>query len=259
MAISVGDLATKLLNNTGMRKSDNPKTAISRAIFFITYFSLAKTYFSLAKLESIARGKVLTNSLHVVYDQEVEENTNTQAPPQNATQTPNATQPVNAPTPQSTKTLVTILLLIFVGPVGFIVMWVWSGWKVWVNLLLTFVGVLLVAVPIVAAVALIAVNPKGQLEKARLLEQIDSSTKLDSNFNPDGDYRQIFADSFMDACTTGGAEEDLCQCVLDGIETQLTDEEFNAALARGTSIMESEDFAKLVQATTTDCVIKYAK
>ncbi len=194
-----------------------------------------------------------------MYDQEVEENTSTQAPPQNTSQTPNVTQPVNAPTPQSTKTLVTILLLIFVGPVGFIVMWVWSGWKVWVKLLLTFLGVLLVVIPIVVAVALVAVNPSKQLEKAKLLEQIDSSTKLDSTFNPDGDYRQLFADSFMDACTAGGAEKDLCQCVLDGIDAQLTDEEFNAALAKGTSIMDSEDFAKLVQSTTTDCVVKYAK
>lgn len=44
-------------------------------------------------------------------------------------------------TSDDTKTIVTVLLLIFFFPVGFIMMWVWTHWPTWVKLLIsTIVG-----------------------------------------------------------------------------------------------------------------------
>ena len=45
----------------------------------------------------------------------------------------------------NTKVLITVLLLIFVYPVGLIFMWMWMRWKVWVKLLISF----LVIIPLI--------------------------------------------------------------------------------------------------------------
>ena len=42
----------------------------------------------------------------------------------------------------STPTIVTVLLLIFVFPIGVIVMWFWPKWKVWVKLLITLIAII---------------------------------------------------------------------------------------------------------------------
>lgn len=40
-------------------------------------------------------------------------------------------------TSEDTKTIVTVLALLFAYPVGLIVMWVWPKWKIWLKILLT--------------------------------------------------------------------------------------------------------------------------
>jgi hypothetical protein len=83
-----------------------------------------------------------------------------------------STQPTSQTLSQEDKnhrTLVTVLLLIFVFPVGWIVMWFYSKWPVWVKLLVSLVAlpVVLVVVAILAGVILAVVNPKAQMNKAQ--------------------------------------------------------------------------------------------
>lgn len=43
----------------------------------------------------------------------------------------------NSGTSEDTKTIVTVLALIFAYPIGLILMWVWTHWKTWLKILLT--------------------------------------------------------------------------------------------------------------------------
>lgn len=75
-----------------------------------------------------------------------------------------------------TKVIVTVLLLIFVFPIGLITMWMWMKWPTWVKVILSLVLVLPVLLAILLAIALIAINPKEQFSKA-------NNTKRSSDVN----------------------------------------------------------------------------
>lgn len=68
--------------------------------------------------------------------------------------------------PDWSPTIVTILLLLFLAPIGIIVMWIWPKWKVWVKVLITSISVLPILFAIIASVALVAINPAAQFRKA---------------------------------------------------------------------------------------------
>ena len=79
-----------------------------------------------------------------------------------------------------TKTLITILLLIFVYPVGIIMMFVWMKWPWWVKLLcvLFFIIpalVLLSVLGIFAAAVLMTLNPSAQIAKAKEAKMVSDS------------------------------------------------------------------------------------
>lgn len=79
--------------------------------------------------------------------------------------------PTSSGMSNDTKTLVTVLLLIFIYPVGLVLMWVWTHWPKWVKILLTIPVVILVLITflsIILAITLVAINPSAQLEKARV-------------------------------------------------------------------------------------------
>jgi len=80
---------------------------------------------------------------------------------------------------EDTKTIVTVLLLIFFMPVGFILMWFWTKWKVWVKLLVTllFTPVFLFLAGIVAAATLLTVNPGEQMKKANCMKSCEIVTE----------------------------------------------------------------------------------
>ncbi len=65
-----------------------------------------------------------------------------------------------------TKTIITVLCLIFVYPIGVIMMWVWMKWSVLLKLLLSAVFVIPVFL-VVSAGILATVNPAEQMGKAR--------------------------------------------------------------------------------------------
>ncbi len=67
-----------------------------------------------------------------------------------------------------TKTLVTVLLLVFAFPAGFVLMWIWTAWPKWVKFLVTgiFAFFVLIWFLIFAAAIFVSVNPQAQLERA---------------------------------------------------------------------------------------------
>lgn len=73
--------------------------------------------------------------------------------------------PSQGGTSEETKTIVTVLLLIFVYPVGAIVALLWTKWKWWVKLLVN-IPLVFVFLSVVAVIALIKINPREQIRKA---------------------------------------------------------------------------------------------
>lgn len=71
-------------------------------------------------------------------------------------------------TSQDTRTIVTVLLLLFFPLVGLILMWVWSKWATWLKVLITAVfGIwTIVVMGIFAAVLIATINPQEQIERA---------------------------------------------------------------------------------------------
>ena len=88
-----------------------------------------------------------------------------------------------APTPptetSTAKTVIVVLTLLFVYPLGVILMYVLTKWKGWVKFLLTL-PLILFLVGIAAAAVLIAIDPKGQIEKAECVSQCQQSTDVQS-------------------------------------------------------------------------------
>lgn len=66
----------------------------------------------------------------------------------------------------NTKTIITVLLLLFAYPIGLIPMWFWTNWPKWVKWLIS-VFIIIPFLGILAAIVLVAVNPLGQIQKAQ--------------------------------------------------------------------------------------------
>jgi len=71
-----------------------------------------------------------------------------------------------------TKTLIVVLSLFIIYPVGIILMYLWMKWKLWIKLLLslpiiliplTFIGIFMIAV-------LATVNPRAQIQKGQCVK-----------------------------------------------------------------------------------------
>ncbi|MBP6994064.1 hypothetical protein KBB12_02380 [Candidatus Woesebacteria bacterium] len=73
-------------------------------------------------------------------------------------------------TSNDTKSIVTVLLLIFVYPIGVLVMWLWTKWRWWVKLLASL-PFILIFVSVAAMFALIAANPGAQVQKAKFISE----------------------------------------------------------------------------------------
>ena len=71
---------------------------------------------------------------------------------------------------EGVKTVVTVLLLIFVYPIGVIVSWFLPKWKLWVKLLVSL-PLVLGFVMITLGIALLAMNPSTQLKKAQFISE----------------------------------------------------------------------------------------
>ena len=68
---------------------------------------------------------------------------------------------------EDVKTIIVVLLLVFVYPAGLIMMFVWMRWRWWVKLLVALPVVFLpIALGGMAVAMLLAINPRGQINKA---------------------------------------------------------------------------------------------
>jgi hypothetical protein len=83
-----------------------------------------------------------------------------------------------AKSPQATgasntaRTVVTILLLVFLPIIGFFVMWFWAKWNVWVKALLSIVSIIWAMVlGILAVGVLVYINPQVQTISAECSQQ----------------------------------------------------------------------------------------
>lgn len=64
-----------------------------------------------------------------------------------------------------TKLIVTVLFLIFIYPVGLLLMWFWTPWKSWIKIILSL-PVILVVLAVLMTIVLIAINPRKQFDQA---------------------------------------------------------------------------------------------
>jgi len=65
----------------------------------------------------------------------------------------------------NTKTIITVLFLIFLYPIGVVVMWFWTRWRAWVKILITLPIFLFLFLIILISV-LAAINPAKQFSTA---------------------------------------------------------------------------------------------
>lgn len=75
-----------------------------------------------------------------------------------------------------TRTIVTVLLLIFLFPIGFIVMWVWPKWPSWVKIIISL-PIVLFFVGIFAAALFTVINPKAQMQKAACVTECGGNSQ----------------------------------------------------------------------------------
>lgn len=73
------------------------------------------------------------------------------------------------PMSEDTKAIITVLLLLFFPPIGFILMWFWTNWPKWVKALVS-APLILFMLAIFATLMLIIINPVGQVKKAQELQ-----------------------------------------------------------------------------------------
>lgn len=68
-------------------------------------------------------------------------------------------------TSEDTRTIVTVILLIFAYPIGLIVMWVWTHWPKWLKIILSL-PVILFFIGMLATIVLLVANPTKKIDKS---------------------------------------------------------------------------------------------
>lgn len=86
-------------------------------------------------------------------------------------------------TSNDTRTIVAVLFLIFVYPVGALLAIFWTKWPKWVKAL-AFAPMLIITGFLVLATTLVAVNPSAQFKKAEYLKDCEKTkTRAECNKN----------------------------------------------------------------------------
>ncbi len=141
-----------------------------------------------------------------------------------------STNTIPAATGNNHRTLITALLLIFLNPIGLIVMWVWSGWKVWVKILVTVLSLIPVVLAILWMGTLMALAAKYYSSPSSFITNSTSTfpSSLTST-TPAADLMSVYRTSFVSACqsSAGNSEQanKICVCVADELIAGHTPEE----------------------------------
>jgi hypothetical protein len=92
---------------------------------------------------------------------------------------PIVSTPVQSAPPQSTgmsndtKTIITVLLLLLMFPIGLLLMWFWVKWPVWVKIVISLP---ILIIPILLASLLIAVNPSKAIRQADCVKMCQAAS-----------------------------------------------------------------------------------
>jgi len=86
---------------------------------------------------------------------------------------------------EDTKTIVTVLLLIFAYPIGLILMWVWTKWKTWIKILITLLILpfIIIFISILSIGILSTVNTQEQMIKGQCISSCSKSDNVNSCVN----------------------------------------------------------------------------
>lgn len=141
-----------------------------------------------------------------------------------------AAKKVSTPTSDDTKTIITVILLVTVYPVGLIFMWFWTNWKLWVKILVSF-PISLAILGILFAVLLIAVNPYKQITKAQCVSLCGNSDVSCQNdcvekVSNGVEFPEKLRTNFITSCIANGGNLDSCKCVVDQIQEEKTFSEY---------------------------------
>lgn len=92
----------------------------------------------------------------------------------------NQTQPV-----PKWKTILVILMLLFFFPLGVLLMFLWMKWPLWVKLVLSvgIMGLMLILIPILAAVIVIAINPLELTRRGRDVARLTDLAQVQQAIN----------------------------------------------------------------------------
>ena len=138
-----------------------------------------------------------------------------------------------------TKTIITVLLLIFVYPVGLIIMWMWMhNWPKWVRTLISL-PVLLIVLGIIAAIVLAVMNPYAKIQKTipynnssyfkptstPIPTVIPTSTPIPATLIPATPTvaTPVFNDQkYLSDCNLNGKNAAFCACTLQYFHSHLT-------------------------------------
>ena len=75
---------------------------------------------------------------------------------------------------ENTKTIITVILLVFVYPIGLLFMWFWTKWPKWAKTVISL-PLFLAILGIVVSALLFTINPIKQLNQAKCAQQCASS------------------------------------------------------------------------------------
>jgi hypothetical protein len=99
-----------------------------------------------------------------------------------AAQQAQVVDPEKAGLSDKTKTIITVILLLTIFPVGIILMWVWTSWKTWVKAFITIglgcLSIVIIILTVMSAATLIAVNPTEQFSKAKDTKMLSDATTI---------------------------------------------------------------------------------
>jgi hypothetical protein len=101
---------------------------------------------------------------------------------------PPQSSPASPAQPDQTKTIVTILCLLFVTPIGIVLMWIWmKNWPKWLKIIITLLPLLFIMFMIALFVVIFASVPKDAWKTSvdykmqSGYEQIEKSTQDESS------------------------------------------------------------------------------
>ncbi|MBI5614138.1 hypothetical protein HY947_04400 [Candidatus Gottesmanbacteria bacterium] len=93
----------------------------------------------------------------------------------NASATPQGTD-------NKTKSIITIIFLFIAFPIGFILMWFWTRWSIWIKVFVTIITI----IPLLSALAiglLVTINPREQMYKGKCKSQCKENVQFQTCFD----------------------------------------------------------------------------